>query len=160
MLGRVLHEVDQSRYRTRAHARLPQVAIASRATPVTDPMAGAADVFTPSPSSPAAIVDAWWESISEPAVRSWHIQMMWARAAAFRKPPQLPNRSPSTIAWLHTLPWLPPCSHRSHPTRTILPPYSHHAPPYRRAQAIDPLIRALVLAPRLGGIVCRCCLAG
>lgn len=59
---------------------------------------GTSSVTRPPPGSSAAEIDQWWSLISEPAVRSWHMQMMWA---------------------------------------------------------IDPTIRALVLSPRIGTIVCQ-----
>ena len=59
-----------------AEARARMVALASRATGGRDASVPESPLVPPPAGAPAADVDAWWSSVSEPAVRSWHMQMM------------------------------------------------------------------------------------
>ena len=59
-----------------AEARARIVALASRATGGRDASVPKSPLAQPPAGASAAAVDAWWSSVSEPAVRSWHMQMM------------------------------------------------------------------------------------
>ena len=74
------------------------IALASRATGGRNASVPSTPSPQPRDGAPQEAFDSWWASISEPAVRSWHVQQVWA---------------------------------------------------------VDPVVRALVLSPRVGDAVCK-----
>ena len=65
-------------------ARSRLIALASRATGGVDASVPLVPLTQPPAGATEADVDAWWERVSEPAVRSWHMQLMWAADPVLR----------------------------------------------------------------------------
>jgi hypothetical protein len=67
-----------------AEVRSRLISLASRATGGRNVSEPSTPSSQPGAGAPQAAFDSWWARISEPAVRSWHMQQMWAADAVVR----------------------------------------------------------------------------